>query len=210
MGPLHAPQVRVPVSMKAQVDRGGFYTLNDRRGRWVNVYGRLKPGVTPAQAKAALAPQFHQILKMEVMQKEFAKAAPESKEQFVRMWMDVLPGQQGTSNMRDQFEKPLLVLTTVVGLVLLIACANVANLLAARATARQNEIAIRLALGAGRGTLISQLLTESLVLSVAGGMVGLLLAAWIDRALLNFLPDDGTLPQCLTGMFCCLRLEFRW
>jgi predicted permease len=189
--PTRSPQVRIPVVMKQQVDQLNFYNLKDRRGRWVNVYGRLKPGVTMQQAKASLQPLMHQMLDMEVQEKAFAHAAPETKQAFLRMWMDLLPAAKGRSFLRDQFSNALLVLMAIVGLVLLIACANVANLLIARATARQKEIAVRLALGASRGQIISQLLVESLMLSIAGGAAGLLLAVWIDETLMNFLPTGG-------------------
>ena len=190
--PGTAPAIRVPVMMKAQMDQLNFYTLKSRRGRWVNVFGRLKPGVTMEQAKASLQPFFHLLLEMEVQEKEFARAAPETKRRFLSMWMDVLPASKGDSELRRQFSSALVVLMSIVGLVLLIACANVANLLIARATARQKEIAVRLALGASRSRIIRQLLVESVTLALTGGAAGIALAIWMDRGLLKFLPTRDT------------------
>ncbi len=185
--PANSPQIRLPILMEEQIDAPST-NLEDRRLRWVDVFGRLKPGETMEQAKAGLQPLFHQILAWEVQQKEFSRAAPITREKFLRMWLDLLPASNGRSPLREQFSNSLRVLMAIVALVLLIACANVANLLLARATARQKEIAVRLALGAGRHRIISQLLIESLLLALAGGVAGLTFAFWIDRALISFLP----------------------
>ena len=195
--PGYSPQLRVPMMMKQQLtDR--FYNLNNRRGRFAQVFGRLKPGVTLEQAKAGLQPLFHQILAMEVREKEFARATEHTRQQFLKMWMDVLPAANGRSDLRRQFSNPLLALMAIVALVLLIACSNVANLLIARATTRQKEIAVRLALGAGRRRLILQLLEESLLLSGMGAILGIGLAIAIDQSLIGFLPR-GVLPLTLSA-----------
>jgi predicted permease len=196
--PGFAPQVRIPVTMDDYLPKSPFTRLNDRRFRWLIVFGRLKPGMTLKRAQAGLQPLFHQILQKEVAQKEFAKASPFVRSEFLKMWLQLTPGSTGRSYLRDQFSKPLFALMAIVGLVLLIACSNLANLLIARASSRQKEMALRLALGAGRGRLIRQLLVESLLLSAVGGVFGLLLAVMIDKALIDFLPA-GSEPISLSG-----------
>ena len=188
----YAPQIRVPITMHDVMPKTEYGRLNARRFRWVEVFGRLKPGMTREKAQAGLQPLFHQILNMEVQQKEFAHASPFVKSEFLKMWMEVMPGATGRSNLRLTYTKPLLALMAMVALVLLIACSNLASLLIARASARQKEIAIRLALGASRARLIRQLLVESLLLSLMGGAAGVCLAVVIDRNLIDFLPRGNT------------------
>ena len=184
-------QMFVPMAMAPSV-RPGFGDMWNRRQRWVNVFGRLKPGETITQAQAGLQPLFHQIIESEVTMPAFRNATPFDKSNFLRMWLEVMPGAQGNTSLRRTYEKPLLVLIGVTALVLLIACANLASLLTARAAARQKEIAIRLAIGSSRARIMRQLITESLLLSAAGGVAGILLAVSMVKALIAFLPTNLT------------------
>jgi len=188
--PGYSPQVRVPMAMHDELPKTPFPELQNRRRRFVQVFGRLRPGITLEKAKAGLQPLFHQILQMEVQMPAFSKATEYTKQQFLAMSMDALPAAKGRSQLRDRFSTPLLALMGIVAMVLLIACSNLANLLIARASGRQREVAIRLALGATRRRLIGQLLVESVILATAGGVVGVVLAIFLDKALLGFLPES--------------------
>ena len=193
----YVPNIRVPLMMKAQMTPN-WDDVENRRSRWVNVFGRLKPGVTLDQAKAALQPFFHGILEQEVLAPDFSNTTAYTRAEFLKGQVDLLPAAQGRSPIRQQLSQPLWLLLGIVGGVLLIACANVASLLIARATARQKEIAVRLALGASRGRIVGQLLVESVMLAGIGGLLGLVIAAWTTRFLLGFLPTSDT-PHVISG-----------
>jgi predicted permease len=188
-----SPKIFIPIMMQPQIVVGNPEDmLKTRRTRWVNTFGRLKPGISQQQAKAALQPFMHSMLEMEVQQKEFNRASKYDRDEFLECSIDVLPGSQGRSYTRRQLTTPLWVLMATTGVVLLIACANLANLMLVRGSGRVKEIAVRLAMGATRPRIIGQLLIESLSLSVLGGITGLAVAFWADRALMKiYLPSDS-------------------
>ncbi len=202
-----ATSLFVPVSMKAQMTPN-WDDMDNRRSRWVNVFARLKPGVTEERALAAMQPYFHGILAQEVLAADFANTTPYTRERFAQGSMSVLPAAQGRSPLRRQLTQPLWLLFGIVAGVLLIACANVASLLIARATARQKEIALRLAIGAGRGQIVGQLLVESVMIAIVGGALGLVVAAWTTKFLLGFLPSES--PHVITGAMDWRVLAFNF
>jgi predicted permease len=192
LDPVQSSQIRVPVQMKPQMAPDWTWVrMDDRRTRWVQVFGRLKPGYTVESAKAPMQGLFTQIRTYETTLPAAKEWSAYSREQFLKGSLVVAEAAMGYSGLRNQFSTALVVLMCMVGVVLLIACANVANLLIARGFMRQKEIAVRLSLGASRARLVKQLLVESLVLSFAGGAVGLTLAVVLTRGLLSFIPVEG-------------------
>ncbi len=206
----HTSKIFIPIMMKAQITP--FWDgLKDRRQRWVNAFGRLKPGISMRQAKASLQPFMHNMLELEVKEAAFRNASNYARQQFLKCWIDVLPGSKGRSYLREQLSTPLWLLLGITAAVLLLACANIANLLLARATAREREVAIRVAIGAGRGRIIRQLLIESILLSGFGAALGIWLAFWADHMLLTaYLPTEysGDLAISATPDFRILGFTF--
>ena len=170
----------MPVTMQEQIITGRKW-LDTYNVTWLHVIARLKPGVSVEKAAANVNLVVQQLVNGPLK----AKLTKDDLENLVRSKVEVSAGGGGFSDLRGDFKQPLLLLMVIVGLVLVIACVNVANLLLARAASRQKEFAVRVAIGAAPGRVVRQLLTESIFLAFAGGALGLLLAQWGTGALLK-------------------------
>jgi len=193
------PDVFIPVTMKAQMTPN-WNGLEDRKDHWLAILGRLKSGFTRTKAEAGLQPLYQAILESEL---PLMKMSGESQRRFLDKRILLDPGAHGRQILQHDAREPLVFLMAMVGLVLLIACANLASLLVARGEARQREIGVRLALGAGRWRLVRQLLTESLLLALAGGVAGVVLASWTLDGLV------GAIPQSYGAVGIEARLDYR-
>jgi predicted permease len=190
--PAQSPHLRIPLLMLPVLPVDGE-SLIDRQQHWLHAFARLTPGFTTKSASAALQPLFHQTLEVESSNPQIAKLSAYDRNLFMTRSLTVETAATGYSGMRQVFSTALIVLMCMAGLILLVACSNVASLMIARAAARQKEIAVRLAIGAGRGTLIRSLLVESLMLAGAGVVLGLLLSEVATRTLLAMMPNGSRL-----------------
>jgi len=162
----------------------GKNSMLDRRSTWwLQIAGRMKPGISPEQLKARLSVISPLLFAATLPQNWEAK----DQQEYLKRFLSTVPAAKGTAYLRKQFSQPLSILMAVVGLVLLIACANIASLMLARAAARSKEIAVRKALGASRLRLIRQSLTESVLLSFAGALLGILFAQWGNALLVRYI-----------------------
>ena len=184
-----APAVFVPITMRGQM-QPGWRGFENRRSYWAYVFARLKPGVGIEQARTGLNAVYRPIV-TDVEAKLQEGMSETRMAQFLKREATVEEGARGQSSVHGEARTPLILLFSITGIVLLIACANIANLLLARAASRSTEMAVRLSLGASRWQLLRQLLTESLVLAAMGGIVSLLVARWTLGALAAMLPPDA-------------------
>ena len=193
------PDVYVPMTMRGAVD-DGWNRFDERRTYWVYVFARLKPGVSIAQATAQVNPFYHNIIN--TVELPLQKGASEKTlAKFKQKTLVLDDGRRGLSTLHQQTKTPLVLLFSITGIVLAIACANIANLLLARAANRSLEMVVRLSLGATRRQLLAQLLTESVILAILGGLAGLVVAYATLKFIVALLPANvaSTLEFTLSG-----------
>ncbi|HWI20965.1 MAG TPA: ABC transporter permease [Vicinamibacterales bacterium] len=184
----NSPDLFVPISMRGLMSPG-FNGFENRRTYWAYVFGRLKPGVTIEQATTAINGPYHAILN-DVEAPLQTGMSNETMARFRSKQITTEPGNRGQSSMDNEARTPLMILLAVTGTVLLIACANIANLLLVRGAGRAAEMAVRLSIGANRRQLITQLLTESIMLAAFGAVAGLFIARWTLDLIQSFMPPD--------------------
>jgi predicted permease len=184
------PEVFVPMTMREQMVPG-WKVFQNRRAYWMYLFARLKPGTSIEQAGAAMNGVYRPILNdVEApLQKGMSE---QTMARFRAKTLVLEAGPRGQSSMHEEAKTPLILLFGITGIVLLIACANIANLLLARGAGRATEMAVRLSIGASRGQLLGQLLTESCVLAVLGGMAGLLVAQLTLSGIVALLPPEAS------------------
>ena len=183
-----SPHVYVPITLRGAMDPG-FTGFANRRSYWVYSFARLKPGVTIEQATSAMNSVYRGIIN-DVEAPLQRGMSEQTMVRFREKPLVIEPGHQGQTSVRTEAATPLTMLLAVTALVLLIACANVANLLLARGASRSGEMAVRLSIGANRGILIRQLLGESLLLAGLGAVAGVLVAQWTLQLIVSMLPPD--------------------
>jgi predicted permease len=181
--------VFVPIRLREIIEQLNEGSLQDRKNYWVYLFARLKPGFSMEQASGAASAPYHNIINNVEVPLQRNVTAQELTE-FRAKKLLLAPGYRGQSYFFDGLNQGLILLMIVTGLVLLIACANLANLLLARAAGRADEMAVRLAIGASRRNLVSQLLVESLILAFLGGAAGLVIARWTSDGIM-WLADMG-------------------
>ena len=183
------PRVYMPLSMRGEM-QPGFKGFDNRRSYWVYVFGRRKPGVTLERAKIAMNTLYHPIIEgVEAPLQD--KMSAETMARFRKKELLVEDGRRGQSSVQREARMPLIMMFAVTGIVLLIACANIANLLLARAASRATEMAVRLSLGATRWQLVAQLLAESIILAALGALASLVVARWTLGAISGLLPPEA-------------------
>jgi predicted permease len=176
-----APDMWLPITMQQEVMLQPSL-LTPHNLFWLHVMGRRKDGVSAAQAQLWTSRQVQEFMTA----REGASISDKRRSEISKIYVDMVPGGRGISHLRQQFSEPLYILMAVVGLVLAIACANLANFLLANAVAREREVSTRLAIGASRLRVMRQILTEAMLLSTLGGIAGLFLAMLGTRMLVNF------------------------
>jgi predicted permease len=193
------PNVYVPISMRGLMNPG-FKDFTNRRSYWIYLFARLNPGVTIERASVAANAVFKPII-ADVEAPLQKGMSAQTMVKFKAKELKLTPGARGQSSMHTQTRTPMILLFSITGIVLLIACANIANLLLARAAGRATEIAVRLSLGATRRQILAQLLTESCLLALLGGLVSLFVAHWTLIALMQMLPVDSA---------SIIRFDLQW